>query len=80
MTQEKFKQAKELEQRIFHIENLIEVFSLHRYELKPPTRMTSYNIVVGIQNETILNEGEVALFLEALKNEKIRLEQKFATL
>lgn len=80
MTQEKFEQAKMLESRIKSISELIELFSVHQYELKPPTRMSNYAIWRGSQREIDLNEAEAILFLNALKDEKNRLLNEFGRL
>ncbi len=80
MTQEKFEQAKMLEERIKSIDKLIECFSSYDYRLEPPTRMSNYSIWRGSLKEIVLNEAEAVLFRKALVDEKSRLQQEFGRL
>lgn len=80
MTQETYKQAKMLEERIVHIGRLIELLSQIDYELDPPTRMTSYDILRNSGGQVNLNEGEVEFLKKALSEEMNRLIQEFDNL
>lgn len=80
MTQERFEDAKMLEQRIKSISKLIDCFCEAKYKLEPPTRMSGFSIFRGSQREILLNEAEVVVFLNALIDEKNRLLKEFERL
>ena len=77
MTQEKFEQAKTMERRMESVGRLIELFSSYDYKLEPPTKTTDFTIWLGSQKTITLNEAEAALFLNALVDEKNKLQQEF---
>lgn len=79
MTKEQFEQAKMLEQRLQSVSKLIECFSETEYALEPPMRMSGFSIVKG-NKELLLNEAEAVVFLNALIDEKNRLQKEFERL
>ena len=77
MTNEQFYKAENIKKRILKVNELIEYFSKHTYDLKPPTRSTSYTICYERQKEIELQEGDVVVILNAFKKEKSKLEDEF---
>lgn len=77
MTKETFDAAKRLEDRIKHIQILIDLLSEPEYRCQPHTRMSSHDLYCHGRHAINLNEGEVVCILEALRLEKKRLEEEF---
>lgn len=80
MTQEKFEKAKEIEERVKHLTEIIDNLSKFDYKLEPPTRMSNFNLYKYREPHVNLNEGEVVVIRKALEDERSRLQQEFGRL
>lgn len=79
MTVEKFNKAKEIEERIYHCDKVIDLLYKHRHELKPPTRMSSFTLAYH-DTSIVLSEAEVEYLKLAMENHKKVLEREFEDL
>ncbi len=80
MKEETYKRAKQIEEQIRHLTEIIIDLSKHEYRLDPPTRMSNFNLYKYHEPHVNLNEGEVVVIRKALEAERERLQQEFESL
>lgn len=79
MTKEKYGEAKQLLDRIDHIERLLRI--LKTQDITPPlTRTSAFSLWRYSSNELNLNEGEVEAMIKAFEVELKRLRAEFEKL
>lgn len=80
MTQYTFDQARIIAEQIDHINTILKALEDKEFECDPPTRSASVALV-GFRDISIhLTEGEVVLFISALKSKKEALRKEFLEL
>lgn len=80
MTQKEFEKAKEIEERVKHLTEIIDSLSKYDYKLEPPTRMSNFNLYRYHEPHITFNETEVIVIRKALEDERSRLQQEFGRL
>lgn len=80
MTKYKFEQASLIMQQIEHINTILKELGEKKFDCEPPIRSASLSLV-GFNGISIhLNEGEVVLFISALKSKREALYKEFQEL
>lgn len=80
MTQSQYEQATLIKDQIKSIDEVLEALSRFEHECDPPTRMSSFDLVVDHTETKIcinLNEGEVVWIKDSLESMKNCLQRQF---
>ena len=81
MTEEQFKKANNLNERIEHLTTAIDrMEKADLFKLDPPSRMSGYCISTYNGTEVILSEEEVICIVRAFENLRDNLREEFRKL